>query len=222
MKFELDNVELSFDGERILYGIYLKVETGKVTGILGSNGCGKTSLLRIFFGNLNCNNKLVRIDNIGRLKPLYATGLVRFLPQSDFLPNRMKVKDLFKIGKLSFADFATKFPSLEILKDQKIKTLSGGEKRMLSIWFTLKSNSELILMDEPFTHLSPVYIDEIKKEILKEKNSKAILVTDHLYRDIMEISDDLYILKNGCCKPVQNGSDLAGSGYLGMGNLSNT
>lgn len=217
MKFELDNVELSFDAKRILYGVYLKAEKGKVTGILGSNGCGKTSLLRIFFGNLKCNNKLVRIDNKGKLKPLYATGMVKFLSQTDFLPKQMKVKDIFSISRLSFDDFIKSFPSMEILRNQKVKKFSGGERRILSIWLTLKSPSELVLLDEPFTHLSPIYIEKIKEEILKEKLKKAIVVTDHLYKDIMNISDDLYLLKDGCCKPIRDISELENSGYVRMG-----
>ena len=62
MILEIDSVELSFDEKKILYGIYLKIETGKVTGVLGRNGCGKTSLLRILFGDLNPKYKNVRVD----------------------------------------------------------------------------------------------------------------------------------------------------------------
>ncbi len=69
MIFELDNVELYFKNKRILNGIYLKAETGKVTAILGRNGCGKSSLLNIAFGNLKPKYMLIRVDN----KPLKTT-----------------------------------------------------------------------------------------------------------------------------------------------------
>ena len=59
MLFEIDNVELRMASEHILKGIYLKAETGKITGILGANGCGKSSLLSILFGNLSPENKLI-------------------------------------------------------------------------------------------------------------------------------------------------------------------
>ncbi len=214
MIFELDNVELSFDGKRILYGIYLKAETGRITGLLGSNGCGKTSLLRIFFGNLDCNNKLVRINNKGRLKNLYSTGMVKFLSQTDFLPKNMKVRQLFELSSISFEDFSVKFPSLEILKNQQFKTLSGGEKRLIAIWHVLKSPSELVLLDEPFTHLSPVYIEKIKEEIVREKHKKAIVLTDHLYHELLDISDDLYLVKDGCSKPIFEPAELEKHGYI--------
>lgn len=214
MIFELDNVELTYGSKRILYGVYLKAETGKITGLLGPNGCGKTSLLRIFFGNLKSNNKLVRIDNKGRLKPLYATGMVKFLSQTDFLPSKLKVEKIFQMNQISFEDFADKFPSLKILKNQKVEELSGGEKRLVAIWCILKSDSELVLLDEPFTHLSPVYIEKIKEEIIQEKLQKAIVLTDHLFRELMDISDHLYLLKNGCTKPIEHTTELEKEGYI--------
>ena len=70
MKFELDNVELYFKNKRILNGIYLKAETGKVTAILGSNGCGKSCLLNIAFGSLKPKYMLIRLNNKPLLKPL--------------------------------------------------------------------------------------------------------------------------------------------------------
>lgn len=70
MIFELDNVELNFKSKRILSGVYIKAETGKVTAILGRNGCGKSSILNITFGNLKPKYKLVRLNQKPVLKPL--------------------------------------------------------------------------------------------------------------------------------------------------------
>ncbi len=92
MTLEIDNVELYFKTKPILRGVYLKAQTGKITGILGSNGCGKSCLLNIVFGNLIPKYKLIRVDNKPILKPLYKTAQVRYLPQHHFIPNRIKVK----------------------------------------------------------------------------------------------------------------------------------
>ncbi|MCM8569124.1 ATP-binding cassette domain-containing protein [Gramella jeungdoensis] len=213
MIFELDNVELSFNGKQILYGLYIKAETGRITGILGSNGCGKTSLLRIFFGNLSCNNKLVRINNKGTLKKLYSIENVKFLSQTNFLPN-ISLKKLFNIYRVSLEEFTEKLPSFRIYKNFKLNELSGGEKRMVSIWLTIKSDAKLVLLDEPFTHLTPVYTEIIKEELINEKKNKAILLTDHLYKDIMEISDELYFIKDGCSRAVSTTDELEKLGYV--------
>lgn len=213
MIFELDNVELSFNGKQILYGVYIKAETGRITGILGSNGSGKTSLLKIFFGNLSCNNKLVRINNKGTLKKLYTKENVRFLPQTDFLPN-ISLKTLFSIYRISWEEFTEKFPSFRDHINFKLNQLSGGEKRLVSIWLTIKSDAKLIMLDEPFTHLTPVYTGIIKEELIIEKKNKAILLTDHLYRDILEITDDLYFIKDGCSRAVSTTGELQTLGYI--------
>ena len=214
MIFELDNVELSFGEKRILYGVYIKAEKGKITGLLGSNGSGKTSLLKIFFGSLSCNNKLVRVNHKGSLKPLYSHKKIKFLPQTDFLPNNLRIISIFKYHKVSWNQFIELFPSFKIHKNVGLKELSGGERRLISSWLILKSPSDMIILDEPFTHLAPVYSETIKREILNEKKNKAILMTDHFYRDILELSDDLYFLKDGCTQLITDHKELRHFGYL--------
>jgi len=77
---EIDSVDLEFDGKKILYGIYIKSEIGKVTGILGRNGSGKTCLLRILFGDLQPKYKNIRSNEKCFSKPLYQTSIIGYLP----------------------------------------------------------------------------------------------------------------------------------------------
>ncbi len=107
MIVEIDNIELYFKEKRILDSIYLKTETGKVTEILGSNGCGETSLLKILFGDLKPKYKLIRIDNNPILKPLYQTKLVSFLPQHNFIPSSLKIKKNFDLYHINWDEFIT-------------------------------------------------------------------------------------------------------------------
>ncbi|WP_372919868.1 ATP-binding cassette domain-containing protein [Salegentibacter sp.] len=214
MVFELENIELSFGEKNILYGVYLKAETGKVTGLLGTNGCGKTSLLKVFFGNLTANNQLVRVDGKGYLTKFYRTKMVKFLSQKNYLPSHIKLKSLFNLFNINWAEFAENFPKLASKKNHRIAELSGGEKRLVETWLIIKSNAKLVLLDEPFTHLDPIYIDIIKQEIFREKQNKAFVVTDHLYREIQEIADDLYFLNKGCTKLITSPYQLEEMGYI--------
>jgi ABC-type lipopolysaccharide export system ATPase subunit len=86
--------------------------------------------------------------------------------------------------------------------------LSGGEKRIIETYLILKSQSKFVLLDEPFSHIAPIYINTIIELIQEEKHEKGIIITDHMYKYVTEISDDLYLLKDGWNKKVKNLSEL--------------
>lgn len=219
MIFELDNVELYFKNKRILYGIYLKAETGKVTAILGRNGCGKSSLLNIAFGNLKSKYALIRLDNKPILKPLYSTKRAKYLPQYNFIPDGMKLAFVFKLYELSWTSFLEKFDAFSIYKNLKFKKLSGGERRIIETYIILKSKSEIVFLDEPFSHLSPLHIETIKQMITEEKKTKVIIISDHLYQHIIDASDIIYLLKNGTTKKINQLTELEDYKYLSAGSL---
>ncbi len=219
MIIEIDNVELYFNNKRILNGVYLKAETGKVTGILGSNGCGKSCLLNIAFGNLKSKYKLVRIDNKPILKPLYQTKLVGYLPQYNFIPDRMKLKTAFKLFNVSWDDFISDFESFKPYKDFYFNKLSGGECRLVETYIILKSNRKILLLDEPFSHVAPLHIEKIKEIISIEKQHKAIIITDHMYEHIIDVSGTIYLLKNGCTKLIDTIKELEDYKYLSINTL---
>lgn len=219
MIFELDNVELYFKTKRILNGIYLKAETGKVTAILGRNGCGKSSLLDIAFGNLKPKYKLVRLNNKPLLKPLYKTGLVKYLPQYNFIPVGMKLRFIFNLYNVDWGIFAEAFEAFSIYKNSKFKALSGGERRLVETYIILKTKSEIVLLDEPFSYLAPLYVELIKALIIKEKKNKVIVISDHMYQHIIDVSDNIYLLKNGTTKKINNLKELEDYTYLNDGSL---
>lgn len=208
MILEVDNIELYFKQKRILNGVYLKAETGKVTGILGSNGCGKSCLLNIAFGSLKPKYKLIRVDQKPILKPLYQTKKAALLPQTNFTPNRIKLKNVFKIFGVNWADFKNRFESVHVSKNMRFNTLSGGERRLIETYVVLKSYASIILLDEPFSHLAPLHIDAIKQIISEEKQHKIIVITDHMYQHIVDVSDSIYLLKNGCTTLINNLTEL--------------
>lgn len=219
MKFELDNVELNFSGKNLLKGIYLKAEIGNVTGLLGSNGCGKSCLLQIFFGSMKAKYRLVRINHKPIIKPLYKTKKVKFLPQFNFIPNNVTLKTIFKLHEVEWSSFINTFKAFTLYANNRFRDLSGGERRLLETYLVLKSNCPLILLDEPFSHLSPLNINILKELIVQEKTNKAIVVTDHLYKHIIDVSDEIYLLKNGSTKKINDLKELEAYRYLSEGSL---
>lgn len=214
MVFEIDNIELNFGEKNILKAVYLKAETGKITGILGRNGAGKSCLLRILFGSLEPKSKLFRIDNKPYLKKPYLTGNVRFLPQHRFVPKHFSLEETFRMFQANWPAFCNNFKSFSKYKDYKIEELSSGEVRLIQAYLIIKSPAKLLLLDEPFSHIAPVYVEKLKQLLSQEKQRKAIIVTDHLFREIMEVSDDLYLLKEGVSQLIRSEEDLRFHGYL--------
>lgn len=127
MKLELDNIQLNFNSRKNLGGVYLYAESGKITAILGRNGCGKTSLLRILFGSLNPKYGNIRLNGIHQYKTLYKTGKVAYLPQHRLLPKFMKVQDAFKAFAAEWTVFVDLFESFSSYNQGKLKHLSSGE-----------------------------------------------------------------------------------------------
>ncbi len=214
MIFEINNIALYFKDKRILNGIYIKAEAGQTTSLLGSNGCGKSCILNITFGTLNAKYSQVRINNKPLLKPLFLTQLAAFLPQYNFTPNRAKVGALFKLLKVNWIVFLNDFPEFKQFKNKAINTLSGGERRVIEIYLILKKEAKIVLLDEPFNGVAPLYIEKIQTLITIEKAHKAIILTDHRYREVIEISDTIYLIKNGCSKLINNLNELEDYNYL--------
>ena len=211
---EIDNIELNFGIHEVLKAIYFKAEKGKVTGILGSNGSGKTSLLRIIFGELNPNNKLIHLDKKPFMTPLYKTGFIKYLPQFHIIPKAITLENAFNYFDVSLDDFLIDFPDYNSQKKNRFSSFSGGEKRLIETYIILKFDAKITLLDEPFSHLAPLYVQKIKSLIEIEKQHKIIIITDHLYKDILDVSDDIYLLKNGWSKLIKSYDELIHHKYI--------
>ena len=191
---EADSMWLEFNGRKILQSIYLKMETGRVTGLLGRNGTGKSSLLRMIFGTLRGQNQSVRLNGRYIPHPYFEKGLVRYLPQSPFAPKDLKVHQLCCMYQVSFAEMINYFPELKGYEKEPVRNLSGGKTRLFETLLILLSPVQFVLLDEPFTHISPVMVESLSKVILDQKKEKGILVSDHSYKNVLDISDETYLI----------------------------
>lgn len=214
MILEADNIELSFENRKILRGIYIKAEIGKVTGILGRNGCGKTSLLRIIFGNLAPKYKSIRKDGKHQKQNLYRSNEISYLPQHQLLPNTIKLASAFKLYGVQWVEFLTLFDAFEGYANAYPNALSTGELRIVETYLILSSDKKIILLDEPFSFIAPIYIEKFKTLIQKKKKDSVIIATDHFYHDILEVSDCIYFLQNGYSKEIRTKQDLEEAGYI--------
>lgn len=210
---EIDSVLLEFGSKRILKDVYLKSETGKVTGVLGRNGTGKSCLMKILFGELIPSDKSIRINGKALITSNRSPKDLRYLPQKRFVPNSLTIERIFNDFKLDFADLIYNFPELEKFYKSKLINLSGGERRIIEIYTILVSQTKFSMLDEPFSQVMPIHIDSIKKLILREKENKGIIITDHMYQYIIDICDDLYVINNEKTYLTRSIEDLETLGY---------
>lgn len=210
---EIDSVILEFDLKRVLQDIYLKSETGKVTGLLGSNGVGKSCLMKIMFGELIACSKSIRINGNSLTTLHKSPEDLRYLPQHRFIPKSLTIKRIFRDFRLDFSDLIINFPELEKFYKSKLTNLSGGERRIIEIYLILVSQTKFCMLDEPFSHIMPIHVDTIKRLILREKKNKGIIITDHMYRDIIDICDYLYVINNGKTYLTKTIEDIETLGY---------
>ncbi|RYD84091.1 MAG: ATP-binding cassette domain-containing protein, partial [Sphingobacteriales bacterium] len=159
---KVDSVQLAFDERKILQDVHLTCKQGEVIGLLGRNGCGKSSLLKIIFGTLKASYKYVSIDDTFIHKG-YHNNRMAYLPQHSYLPGNIKISKLARM--LVDETFWDVFTDLSIYKQHAHETpgqLSGGELRQLEMLMIIHSKADFILLDEPFTHISPIQADEFK------------------------------------------------------------
>ena len=210
---EIDSVVLEFGYRRILQDVYLKSETGKVTGLLGRNGTGKSCLMKIIFGELILNDKSIRINGNSLYTSYRSPKDLRYLPQNRFIPGSFTIRRVFNDFKLDFSDLVANFPELEKYYKSKLINISGGERRIIEIYTILVSQTKFCMLDEPFSQVMPFHADKIKKIILREKSNKGIIITDHMYKYIIDISDDLYIISDGKTHLTKGIEDIEKLGY---------
>lgn len=209
---EADSIQLSFDNRVILSDIYIKCETGKITGLLGRNGQGKSCLMKIIYGDLTCD-KSIRFDGISESKAFSRPDLLLYLPQFNFIPSRLSLKRIFSDFEVSYLLFTEFFPEFTTRKTERIGNLSGGERRLIELYIILKAATKFAMLDEPFTHLNPLQVEKVKALLTEEKKTKGFLIIDHMFKHITGISDSLYILKDGKTHPTRSESDIEALGY---------
>ena len=212
---EIDSVVKSFDMHVVLTDIYLKCRTGDIIGMLGRNGTGKSTLMKIVFGTLQADTKFIRIDGKVYNQPYKTINEICYLPQDSFLPNHLSIEKTIELylGKNQVQNFLED-PILQKLNTSKISYLSGGELRYLEIKLLLHTDCKFILLDEPFNGVSPILVGEIKKLILKTSEFKGIILTDHDYRNVLNVANRFCMIYDGGIKRIDDKEELVRWGYI--------
>jgi lipopolysaccharide export system ATP-binding protein len=212
---EIDSVVKAFDMHVVLTDIYLKCQTGDIIGMLGRNGTGKSTLMKILFGTLRADRKFIRIDGKVYNQPYKTINEICYLPQDSFLPKHMSVEKTIELylGRNQVRNFMED-SILQKLNTSKISHLSGGELRYLEIKLLLHTDCKFILLDEPFNGVSPILVGEIKRLIQKMSEFKGIILTDHDYRNVLDVANQFCLIYDGGIKRIDDKQELVRWGYI--------
>ena len=193
----------------------MTVNIGDIVGLLGRNGSGKSTLLKIIYGTLEAESKYIKIGQNIYDKIYKHKNLMNILPQNNFLPKYLKVKDVIELYyNNENINYFEKDKIMENIINTRIRNLSGGELRYFEFKLLINMESKYLLLDEPFSGVSPIMIEEIKSVIKEKSLNKGFIMTDHDYRNILSVSNRIFILFNGYLKEINNKLDLIKYGYI--------
>ena len=215
---EADSIQKYFDHKLVVSDVYLKCETGDIIGLLGRSGSGKSTLLKIIFGMVPADNKFVRIDGNLKQKTSELLKDIGYLPQDNFIPKHFSVKKTIRlsIAKEKQNAFLNDAMIHSIL-DKKVGHLSGGELRYLEIKLILCNDSNFVLLDEPYNGLAPVMVEKVNQLIRENTKYKGIIITDHNYRNVIEVATKLILMVAGKTHHLKDKNELIERGYLKEG-----
>jgi len=212
-KLIVDSVVVRFGQKTVLSGGYITSETGKVTGLLGRNGAGKSCMFRALMGGLRVENVMVSIDEAPVNRQLIGYS-IKYLPQGRLLPENLKLSRAFELYGVNYWSFVSRFPKYSRFHDSAIWELSGGEARLAELCLVLLSEAPFYILDEPFSQIDPVNIEAVQKLIREKAQDHGIIITDHNYEAISSVADNLFVIADGYTAPVHNREDLVRYGYL--------
>lgn len=214
---QLDNANKSFGQKKILENVSFQLKTGEILGVFGSNGSGKSTLLKILFGTLKADSQNLKIDG----KSFRGTEIIKhqkigYLPQFSFLPSANRVWDVvpkfFEDGNLQ--DRVLRDSGINRISGRRISELSQGERRYLELQLVGNLAHPFLMLDEPFSMVEPLYIEHINRFLLQLKETKGIILTDHYYHNVWDISDCKKLIKEGRMYDVETKANLQKLGYI--------
>ncbi|MCI1944354.1 ABC transporter ATP-binding protein [Clostridium luticellarii] len=184
-----------------LNGLDLEIKRGKIMGLLGPNGSGKTTFLKITAGILSPSSGEILIN--GNKPGTKTKAQVSYLPDRDYLYKWMRISDAVDFFKDMYDDFdgekaeeLLKF--MDLNEDSRVRELSKGMSEKLYLTLVLSRKSQLYVLDEPLGGVDPTTREKILDAILKNyTESSSILITTHLVSDIERLFDDVAFISEG-------------------------
>ena len=191
----------SYDEKQVLKDVNLKIPKGKIVGLLGKNGTGKTTLIKLINDLLTPTSGEILIK--GKKPGVESKDIIAYLPEKTYLDREMSVKDAIKYFEEFYTDFDSK-KAVKLLKDldldmnSKISKMSKGMQEKLQLILVMSRNAELYILDEPLGGVDPATRDYILDTILSNFcEGASVIISTHLIADIERILDEVIFIDKG-------------------------
>jgi len=201
MILECENLSKNYGSVKALDNLTLKIKSGKIVGLLGPNGHGKTTLIKTLSGLLSKDKGKVLID--GKRIGVGTKKIVSYLPERSYLSPEMKIKEVVSFFQEFYEDFDAKkadamLGELSLDKESKLKSLSKGNREKVQLIMVMSRKAKLYLLDEPMGGVDPAARDYILKTIISNYSEDAtVIISTHLIQDVEKILDEVVFLKEG-------------------------
>lgn len=199
--FECKDLKKKYGKKEALKGISLQIESGQIVGLLGPNGSGKTTMIKLANGLLTPSSGEIIIN--GNKIGVETKKRVSYLPERTYLNNWMKVKEIINYFADFYKDFDCKraydmLSKLNINPDDKLKTMSKGTKEKVQLILVMSRDADLYFLDEPIGGVDPAARDYILNTIITNYNpDSTVIISTHLISDIEKVLDDVVMIKDG-------------------------
>ena len=197
----VENLHKSYGSKTVLDEVSFTAQPGLIIGLLGPNGCGKTTLIKSLTGRIKDHTGTVRINN--EEPGAYSKSIVAYLPEKTYLPDWMRPVDAINY----FADFYKDFDKDKAIAmvsrfgldmKQRVKTMSKGQQEKLRLLLVICRNAQLFILDEPLGGVDPAARAKILDLILENRAaSSTVLISTHLIGDVEYIFDRVLMIKEG-------------------------
>lgn len=198
---EVKHLSKSFDGKTVVDDVSFTVKPRRIVGLLGKNGCGKTTVIKMINDLLTPTKGEVLIE--GKKVGKESKALVSYLPERTYLKSYQKVSEIFKFFQDFYPDFDIEkarklLTDLGLDENERLAKMSKGMKEKIGLVLVMSRRAKLYVLDEPLGGVDPATRDYILETILKNFSEDAsLLITTHLIADVEKILDDVIFMNDG-------------------------
>ena len=197
----LDHVTKNYGHEIALMDVSLNIQPGRIIGLLGPNGSGKTTIIKLINGLLQPSLGNIYIH--GQLPSPASKKVVSYLPDTTYLSENIKISDAISYFQDFYSDFNVQrayqlLNDLHLHPNQKLNSLSKGNKEKVQLILVMSREADLYVLDEPIGGVDPAARDYILRTIIQNRRpNSSVLISTHLIADIEQVLDEAIFINQG-------------------------